>query len=129
MKSLAGQTAKATEEISAQIEQIQRVTKDAVGAIKMIGGTLSHVGEIAAAIASAITEQGAATQEIARNISQAATRTSEVNAGIRRANQNADQNGRDAINVREAIEALANKSAELRSTVASFAAEARSRAA
>ncbi|MBV8533991.1 MAG: HAMP domain-containing protein, partial [Alphaproteobacteria bacterium] len=64
VKSLANQTAKATEDISAQISAIQTVTKDAVDAIKRIGGTIGEVSTVATSIASAVEEQGAATQEI-----------------------------------------------------------------
>src|SRR6202035_4165899 len=68
VKSLASQTAKATEEISAQVATMQAATGDAVQAIQGIGGTIGVINEIATTIASAVEEQGAATQEIARNV-------------------------------------------------------------
>ncbi|HTO84367.1 MAG TPA: globin-coupled sensor protein, partial [Methylomirabilota bacterium] len=67
VKNLANQTAKATEDISAQIADIQSATKSAVGAIDGISSTITEINHIATAIAAAVEEQGAATQEIARN--------------------------------------------------------------
>ena len=75
VKSLATQTAKATEDIGTQIAGIQNATQEAVAAIKGIGGTIASISEIATAIAAAVEEQGAATQEIARNVQQAAKGT------------------------------------------------------
>jgi methyl-accepting chemotaxis protein len=82
VKTLAGQTAKATEEISAHIANMQRATGDSVTAIKAIGSTIGHISEIASAIAAAIEQQGAATQQIAQNVQSAAAGTSEVAASI-----------------------------------------------
>jgi methyl-accepting chemotaxis protein len=82
VKTLAGQTAKATEEISAHIANMQRATGDSVAAIKAIGSTIGHISEIASAIAAAIEQQGAATQQIAQNVQSAAAGTSEVAASI-----------------------------------------------
>src|SRR5437879_3385111 len=82
VKSLATQTAKATEEISAQITAVQNVTKDAVEAIKRIGGTIGEVSNVATSIASAVEEQGAATKEISRNTQAAALRTKDVSEHI-----------------------------------------------
>jgi methyl-accepting chemotaxis protein len=78
VKALANQTAKATEEIANQIGAMQNATTGAVSAIRTIGDTISQINEIAAGIASAIEEQGAATREIARNVQQAAAGTTEV---------------------------------------------------
>ena len=72
VKQLAAQTAKATSEISTQIAEMQAATHDSVGAIKEIGGTIGRISEIATTIASAVEEQGAATQEITRDVQQAA---------------------------------------------------------
>ncbi len=82
VKSLANQTAKATDEISVQILAVQNATKEAVVAIGGIGGTIGKMSEIAAAIAAAVEEQGAATQEIARNVHQAAIGTGQVLSNI-----------------------------------------------
>ena len=80
VKSLANQTAKATEEISEQVAQIQAATKEAVAAIEAISRTIGEVSGIATTIASAVEEQGAATQEIARNVHEAAAGTQQVAA-------------------------------------------------
>jgi methyl-accepting chemotaxis protein len=82
VKSLANQTAKATEDISAQISAVQNVTRDAVEAIKRIGGTIDEVSSVATSIASSGEQQGAATQEITRSTQQAAQRTREVSENI-----------------------------------------------
>jgi methyl-accepting chemotaxis protein len=82
VKSLANQTAKATEEIAAQIGQIQSATGDTVTAIQGIGGTISQISSIAASIASAVEQQSAATREIARNVQQAAQGTQAVSSNI-----------------------------------------------
>ena len=78
MKSLASQTAKATEEISEQIVDIQKVAGDAINAIQTIGGIIGEVNEVATAIAAAVQEQGAATQEITRSTQYAAQGTKNV---------------------------------------------------
>ncbi len=77
VKSLATQTAKATEEIGQQITAIQNATKESVGAIQEIAATITSVNEIATTIAAAVDEQGAATKEIARNVQEAAKGTQE----------------------------------------------------
>ncbi len=82
VKNLAGQTGKATQEISEQINGIQNATEDAVKAIAEITEVVAEVDEIATSIASAIEEQGTATQEIARNAEQAASGTQEVTSNI-----------------------------------------------
>lgn len=78
VKALAAQTAKATEEIGAQITQMQSATQHSVSAIKAIGTTIGQISEISTAIAAAVEQQGAATQEIARNVQQAAQGAIEV---------------------------------------------------
>ncbi|MEI9984892.1 MAG: methyl-accepting chemotaxis protein [Aliidongia sp.] len=93
VKSLANQTAKATEEISAQIAAVQKVTQEAVDAIRSIGGTIGEVSEVATGIASAVEEQGAATQEITRNTQEAARRTREVSETVAGVTDGADATG------------------------------------
>ncbi|TQF41043.1 chemotaxis protein [Bradyrhizobium sp. UNPF46] len=78
VKSLASQTATATEEISRQVEEIQGATGQAVAAIRSIGGAISGIDEKMTAIAAAVEEQRAATTEISRNFQQAAQGTREV---------------------------------------------------
>lgn len=82
VKNLANQTAKATDEISRQIGDVQQSTNDAVEAIGGISGVINQMDEIASAIAAAVEEQMAATQEIARNVEQAASGTDEVTQNI-----------------------------------------------
>ena len=82
VKSLANQTAKATDEIRSQIANMQTVTTSAVGAIRNIGHTIGEINEVTTAIAAAVEQQGAATREIARNIQHAAGGTSEVSSNI-----------------------------------------------
>ncbi|MBR1272995.1 HAMP domain-containing protein [Bradyrhizobium sp. AUGA SZCCT0222] len=78
VKALAAQTAKATEEIGAQITQMQSATEQSVSAIKAIGGTIGQISQISTAIAAAVEQQGTATQDIARNVQQAAQGAIEV---------------------------------------------------
>lgn len=91
VKSLASQTAKATEEIKAQVASMQSATDEAVSAIQGIGATIHSIDEISTTIASAVEEQGAATNEIARNIQEAAQGTDEVSRSITEVNRAADQ--------------------------------------
>jgi methyl-accepting chemotaxis protein len=125
VKSLANQTAKATEEISAQIAAVQKVTKDAMGAIKGIGSTISEVSAVATTIASAVEEQGTATQEITRNTQEAARRTKDASAGIAGVSAGADATGAAAQNVRSAAEALGVRTEQLRGQVHDFLAKIR----
>ncbi|MCE9648233.1 MAG: HAMP domain-containing protein [Parvibaculum sp.] len=122
VKSLATQTAKATEEISAQISQIQGATNQAVTAIKGIGTTIQEMSEIAAAIASAVEEQGAATLEISRNVQQAAQGTEEVSRSIVDVKQASTDTGTASAQVLGAAGELARNSNELSKEVGSFLA-------
>ena len=90
VKSLASQTAKATEEISEQIADIQKVAGDAINAIQTIGGIIGEVNEVATAIAAAVQEQGAATQEITRSTQYAAQGTKNVSDNITGVKADAD---------------------------------------
>ena len=78
VKALAGQTAKATEEIASQIAAMQSATERSIEATGAIERTIREIGDISGAIAAAVTEQGAATQEIARSVETASKRTSEA---------------------------------------------------
>ena len=75
VKSLAGQTAKATEEIAPHVAGIQTSTKTAVEAMRHVAASITEIEQVTTAIASAVEEQGAATQEISRNANLAAQRT------------------------------------------------------
>ncbi len=122
VKSLASQTAKATEEIALQVSAIQGATRDSVDAIKSIGRTIAEINEIATTIASAVEEQGAATQEIARNVQQASAGTSEVTVNISGVNQAASETGSAATQVLGASSELSQQSEQLRSQVERFLA-------
>jgi len=122
VKSLASQTAKATEEIGAQINDVQSSTKDAVAAIEVISGTIEEVSTIASAIASAVEEQSAATQEIARNVEQAAAGTHEVSSNISQVTQAAEETGDAAAQIQTAATDLSQQSQGLRRAVESFLA-------
>jgi len=120
VKALAGQTAKATEEISAQVAGMQSATQDAVGAIKEIGGTIGRISEIAAAIAAAVEQQGAATQEISRNVQQAAQGTAQVAANITDVNRGASETGSASSQVLSSAQSLSNESNHLKLEVDKF---------
>jgi methyl-accepting chemotaxis protein len=120
VKSLATQTAKATDEISAQIGQIQGATNQAVTAIKGIGTTIQEMSEIAAAIASAVEEQGAATLEISRNVQQAAQGTEEVTRSIVDVKQASTDTGAASAQVLGAAGELARNSNDLSAEVDQF---------
>jgi hypothetical protein len=94
VKSLATQTARTTEEIGSQIGAMQSATRESVGPIEEIGGTIDRISTIAAAIAASVEQQGAATTEIARNVQQAAAGSSQVAANITDVNRGASQANR-----------------------------------
>ncbi|MGE5539128.1 MAG: methyl-accepting chemotaxis protein [Gemmatimonas sp.] len=125
VKSLATQTAKATEEISAKIAEMQNATGESVQAIQTITETISTINEIATTIASAIEEQGAATQEIARNVQQAAKGTQEVSSNIGGVTQAASETGAAAAQVLASSSELAKQGELLRSKVDTFIATVR----
>jgi methyl-accepting chemotaxis protein len=125
VKSLANQTAKATEEIASQIGGIQTATKDSVEAIRSIGKTINEVNEIATTIASAVEEQSAATSEIARNVQQAAKGTQEVSSNITGVTQAASETGSAATQVLGASGELAKQSEMLRQEVDKFLSRVR----
>jgi len=120
VKNLANQTAKATEEISSQIGDIQGATQTAVTAIGSIGGTIGQINEITSSIAAAVEEQGAATQEIARNVEQAAQGTAEVSSNISGVRQAAGETGTASNRVLEVAQELGNESQTLSKQVEKF---------
>jgi methyl-accepting chemotaxis protein len=120
VKALAEQTAKATGEISQHIGAIQSATQDSVGAIKEIGDTIARMSEISSTIAAAVEEQGAATQEISRNIQHAANGTSEVSANIGDVQRGAGETGAASAQVHSAAQSLSQESNRLKSEVARF---------
>jgi methyl-accepting chemotaxis protein len=120
VKSLASQTAKATEDISEQIADIQKVANEAIEAIKSIGGIIGEVNEVATAIAAAVEEQGAATQEITRSTQQAADGTRNVSDNISGVSADADAAGAAAQDVKVASETLATQTRQLGNEVTDF---------
>jgi methyl-accepting chemotaxis protein len=106
VKHLASQTQKATEDITAQIANVQGTTDQAVTAIARIASTVGRVHEISAAIAAAVEQQGAATQEIARNVQQAAVGTRDVTEHVAGVTSAAQYTGNAAVTVRDAATAL-----------------------
>lgn len=125
VKNLAAQTAKATEEIAAQINAVQAATGDVVRAIEGISETIARIDEISATIASSVEEQGAATGEIARNVQQAAQGTQEVSANISDVTQAAADTGRVASEIVSAASELTDQAERLREEVDRFIARVR----
>jgi methyl-accepting chemotaxis protein len=120
VKALATQTAQATGEIGAQIAGMQTATSDSVAAIKEIGGTIDRVAEIATAIAAAVEQQGAATQEVARNIQHVSTGTADVARIIVDVSRGADDTETASERVRGSAGMLASEGAKLKSEVNAF---------
>ena len=120
VKNLANETAKATEEITGQVAGIQEATRNAVGAIQSIGRTIGRISEIATAIASAVEEQGAATQEIARNVQQAASGTRQVSSNIAGVTAAAGETGEAASQMLKAAGDLARQGEDLQAQVDKF---------
>ena len=125
VKSLANQTAKATEDIAEQVQAIQTATGESVGAIQGIRATIGRVSEIASTIASAVEEQRAATQEIASNVNQAARGTNEIAANVAGVTQASGQVGSAATQVLSSASELSKQSERLRREVETFLATVR----
>ena len=123
VKSLATQTAKATDEIGAQINAMQGTTKGAVEAMMRIDRTVGEVNNIAASIAAAIEEQGASTQEITRNTQQAARGAGEVTRTIAGVDQAANATGLAATHVLGSARDLAEQAEGLRGEISKFLAK------
>jgi methyl-accepting chemotaxis protein len=120
VKALAGQTAKATEEISTQIAGMQQATVRSVDAINGIQHTIREVGEITTAIAAAVSEQGAATREIARSAEVASNRTTASAADVGQVGQATDATRKDAATVKEAAGDVGTVAGRIRDQVAGF---------
>jgi methyl-accepting chemotaxis protein len=120
VKALATQTAKATEDISAQIAAIQQESNNAVMAIKTIGTTIAQMNEIATAIAAAVEQQSAATRDIAQNIQEVSKGTNEVSANVGSVNEAANETGAAATEVLTAADDLSHQSEKLRADVNTF---------
>ena len=120
VKGLAGQTAKATDEIRAQIEGVQSATTAAVAAIGAIGGHIGEINAVSTAIASAIEQQGAATAQITENTQSAARGTQDVSANIAAVNKGVAQTSQAAAMVLAAADGLRRQADDLRGEVDLF---------
>jgi len=125
VKSLADQTRSATDDIGAQVADIQASTKQAVDAIGGISGTITEVSGIANSIAAAVEQQGAATAEIARSVRQAAEATSEVGGNIEGVGKAADDADQAASQVLASASEMAAEASRLRDNVVRFVAGVR----
>ena len=119
VKNLATQTAKATEDISAKIAEMQSATNLSVEAIQTITDTIAKISEISTAVSSAVEEQGSAT-EIARNVQEASKGTQEVSSGITKVTQVVSETGASATQVLSAAEELSRQSEKLKTEVDGF---------
>jgi len=120
VKNLANQTAKATEEIAAQIGQMQQAAGGSAQAIEGIGGTIGRINEIVTTIAAAVEEQAAATQEITRNAQQTAAGTQHVTDTVTQVSRGAGETGTIAADVLAAAERVQGQAASLDSAVEGF---------
>jgi methyl-accepting chemotaxis protein len=125
VKSLASQTAKATDEISNHISGMQGATQESVAAIKEIGGTIGKISDIAATIASAVEQQSSATQEIARSVQNVAQGTQEAAANVMHVNRGATETGAASEEVLNSARTLSSESARLREELDRFMANIR----
>jgi methyl-accepting chemotaxis protein len=120
VKALAGQTAKATEDIGAQIAGMQHATMRSIEAISAIERTIREIGEISGAIAAAVTEQGAATQEIARSVETAAKRTNETAGEVDRVAEATSATRHSASTVKSVADDLGEAATRIRGQVNQF---------
>jgi methyl-accepting chemotaxis protein len=126
VKNLATQTAKATEEITLQVQEIQQSTGSSAKAIRAITETINKINEISSTIAAAVEEQGAATQEISRNVQQAAAGTQEVSSNIVGVTQASQDTSAGSTQVLSAANELAKNGVRLKRDVSAFLSEVRS---
>jgi methyl-accepting chemotaxis protein len=120
VKNLAGQTAKATDEISAHIVNMQRATGESVGAIKAIGQTIERISGITTSISSAVEQQGTATQSIAEGVQAAASGTLDVADNIERVAKNARETGTTSGLMLKSAQELSDVSTHLKDEVEKF---------
>ena len=125
VKSLASQTAKATDEISNHISGMQGATQESVAAIKEIGGTIGKISDIASTIASAVEQQSSATQEIARSVQNVAQGTQEAAANVMHVNRGATETGSASEEVLNSARTLSSESTRLREELDRFMANIR----
>ncbi len=120
VKSLANQTARATEDIATKIAAVQNGTGDAVAAIGSITAVIGEMSEISTSVASAVQEQTAATAEIARNVEQAAVGTREVSSNVADVGFAAQETGAAASQISDSSSELLRQAEALKSEVARF---------
>ena len=125
VKSLASQTAKATDDISSHIAGMQDATQESVAAIKEIGDIISQISEIANSIAQAVEHQNSATQEIARSVQNVARGTDEAASDVMEVNRGATETGSASEGVLNSARTLASESTRLRSELDRFMANIR----
>jgi len=125
VKSLASQTARATDEISNHIMGMQGATQESVAAIKEIGGTIGKISDIANTIANAVEQQSAATQEIARSVQNVAQGTQEAAASVMQVNRGATETGAASEEVLNSARTLSSESTRLREELDRFMANIR----
>lgn len=125
VKSLATQTAKATDEISSQVAEMQEATRDSVTSIQRIGSTIAEISTISASIASAVTQQDAATREIASSVQGVAQGTQRVAGNIAEVNRGAAETGAASAQVLQSARSLSAESARLRTELDRFMANIR----
>jgi methyl-accepting chemotaxis protein len=125
VKQLAAQTARATDEIGAKINEIQSATTRTVGSIDKIVGTVSQIQEISATIASAVEEQGAATGEIAANTQRAARGTEDVTQNINGVGRAAEMTGAASTQLMDLSGNLKGQASDLQREVVEFVAQLR----
>jgi methyl-accepting chemotaxis protein len=125
VKSLASQTAKATDKISSHIAGMQGATVESVAAIKEIGATIGQISTIATSIASAVEEQGAATQEIACSVQNVAQGTQAAASDIGQVNRGAAETGSASEEVLNSAKTLSAESTRLRAELDRFMANIR----
>lgn len=120
VKNLAGQTAKATDEISSHIVNMQSATQESVSAIKAIGQTIERINDIATSIAAAVDQQGAATKEIAKSVQAAANVTTEVASNVGDVAAGANRTGETSDEIFKSAQVLSGESLHLKAEVARF---------
>mgnify|MGYP001809958790 CR=1 FL=1 len=120
VKNLAAQTANATEEIAAYVEQMQRVAEAAAQAIRMIGGSVGSIGERTVSVAASVEQQNAATQEISRNVVEASVGTREVSEAAARVRETAELTTGEADSILLDSNQLAGQAAALQGAVDAF---------
>ena len=128
VKNLANQTEKATEEIAGQISGIQKATGESVTAIGEIGTIIDNLNQIATTISAAVEEQGAATDEISRNVRGAADRTRAVSASITEVANETGRTGQLSGEVLTTSRAASEKVGEMRNRIASILEDLRQQA-